>query len=694
MKLTSRRAAALLAGALVIGAPTAAVWLAAAPAEAAHNASRLVPNVTALQASAGTCAVFTVTPVDTFGQQSQSSDTMTVTLAENPNSPDQDVDFCVPFPANPKDNFQADTPSEDPSYVAQDNSGTPVPPPSNSGPRTHYKASDSISDPDNAGRNPGGEPDNSDDGTGFSIDPSHTNPAGKDAARYSYVYTTGRGPIRIGVVGLTAGSANINVCFDDGGTFTPQNKNNYACDSEEVQTGVIPFTITDGGYPGSVVVADAPKQIVPEPTDGAGTPNATQPFTVTLKNGAGDTVRGVTPLIRVSSTGPNPNAPATCDQSDNAGVSRCTFIGTNPGTDLLTIYVNRSGGTAGPDGNEVQQTVTRTTTKPAVAAAEARYIDLAPRAGSMTAGTNKTFTAAVTDVNGAPAQGVQVTFSETGPGSFATGGSTAVATTDATGRATVLVTTATTDAGTETITAAITTAATQCSQQAGFGNGASASTPAGRCSDSTTNTITAKGASPSPSTSRSPSPSTSGGRAVLSLRTSTPDIQPNETGILDASGQPNASVELRCYSRPSTTYVTARGPLNLTSGGATQFQIKPGANTRCYVRYAGEEASASNSVVVNVHTTLSLSAVRNSGVRNYTFQGRNLPRRSGQLITLYRIDNNGNEIRTSNLTTDSSGIYRVARHFTGTGTFTFVVRTSQTLNNAAGVSNPYRITIR
>jgi hypothetical protein len=95
-----------------------------------------------------------------------------------------------------------------------------------------------------------------------------------------------------------------------------------------------------------------------------------------------------------------------------------------------------------------------------------------------------------------------------------------------------------------------------------------------------------------------------------------------------------------------------------------------------------------------VHTTLSLSAVRNSGVRNYTFQGRNLPRRSGQLITLYRIDNSGNEIRTSNLTTDSSGIYRVARHFTGTGTFTFIVRTSQTLNNAAGASNPFRITIR
>ena len=160
------------------------------------------------------------------------------------------------------------------------------------------------------------------------------------------------------------------------------------------------------------------------------------------------------------------------------------------------------------------------------------------------------------------------------------------------------------------------------------------------------------------------------------------------------SGEPNASVELRCYTRPDTTYFTARGPQTLTSSGTFQFIINPGANTRCYARYANDETSASATTVINVHTTLSLSAVRQPGVRTYLFQGRNLPRRAGQLITLYRIDSSGNEIRTSNLTTDDSGIYRVTRKFTGTGTFRFIVRTSKTLNNAEGHSSTYTLTIR
>ena len=100
----------------------------------------------------------------------------------------------------------------------------------------------------------------------------------------------------------------------------------------------------------------------------------------------------------------------------------------------------------------------------------------------------------------------------------------------------------------------------------------------------------------------------------------------------------------------------------------------------------------SSSVVINVRTVLSLSTVR-TGVRTYIFQGRNLPRIAGQLITLYRVTSSGTEIRTSNLVTDSSGIYRVTRTFTGTGTFQFKVRTSQTLNNAAGVSNTITVNV-
>ncbi|GAC1441171.1 MAG: hypothetical protein NVSMB55_08170 [Mycobacteriales bacterium] len=218
---------------------------------------------------------------------------------------------------------------------------------------------------------------------------------------------------------------------------------------------------------------------------------------------------------------------------------------------------------------------------------------------------------------------------------------------------------------------------------------------------------TASSASPSPSASASAtsspsatpsatstatiSPTGGSGGGPLTLSTSTPDIQPNQQALLQATGSPNTTLELMCYSRPNTTYFSARK--SPTSTGSVTFTLLPGTNTRCYVRYLGDASQQSPSVVVNVHTTLSLSAIKVAGVRTYSFRGRNLPRIAGQLITLYRIDKAGKEIRTSNLTTDSSGIYRVNRTFTGTGTYSFVVRTSQTLNNAAGKSNVYRITI-
>ena len=160
-----------------------------------------------------------------------------------------------------------------------------------------------------------------------------------------------------------------------------------------------------------------------------------------------------------------------------------------------------------------------------------------------------------------------------------------------------------------------------------------------------------------------------------------------------ATGAANQLYELRCYTRPSTSYVTSRAGSFNADGTPVTFTLSLGRNTRCFIQYATNSSQgASPSVVVDVRTVLSLSATR-IGIQDYTFQGRNLPRIAGQLITLYRIDADGNEIRTSNLRTDASGIYRVSRLFTGSGTFKFRVRTPQTLNNAAGVSNTITVTV-
>jgi hypothetical protein len=160
------------------------------------------------------------------------------------------------------------------------------------------------------------------------------------------------------------------------------------------------------------------------------------------------------------------------------------------------------------------------------------------------------------------------------------------------------------------------------------------------------------------------------------------------------TGAPNAQYRLRCYTRPSTTYFTARQGAFDAAGHPVTFTLALGRNTRCFLQYAANSTQgASASQVINVRTVLSISA-RRVGLRTFVFEGRNLPRLAGQLITLYRLDAAGNEIRTSNLQTDSSGIYRVTRRFLSAGTFRFRVRTSQNLTNAAGASAAITVTIR
>jgi hypothetical protein len=199
-------------------------------------------------------------------------------------------------------------------------------------------------------------------------------------------------------------------------------------------------------------------------------------------------------------------------------------------------------------------------------------------------------------------------------------------------------------------------------------------------------------ASPSPSATPTVSPTASPGRSAPTLTVRTPMIAAGTTATLVATGAANQQYLLHCYTRPSTTYFVARsGSFDAAANPAT-FTLALGRNTRCYLSYATGPGQDTPSVVVNVRTVLSLSTVR-LGTRTYLFQGRNLPRVAGQLITLYRVDGFGNEIRTSNLVTDDSGIYRVTRTFTGTGTFQFKVRTSQTMNNAAGVSNTISVRV-
>jgi hypothetical protein len=402
-------------------------------------------------------------------------------------------------------------------------------------------------------------------------------------------------------------------------------------------------------------------------------------------NFAGQAPAGTQPNECVTVDYNGTSAPAPTDPSASTTNSYCDVIVNDPtpvSGEVLTLTATVRGTTTSGSATLAFRN----------APSDARNISISPKTATTAPNSARTFTATVVDSLGKAVQGVAVTFTESGAGAFRNGSSTVNGTTDANGQASVEVISLPGETGSETITVSIDTpAGTQCQKTSGATPATAGNTPtggpvpagqtAGNCTDSATNTFAT--ASPSPSTSPS-----AGGTPTLA--TSTPDIQPNQRGLYQATNlTAGVTYELRCYSRPSTTYFTAR---SITASTSTlEYGILPGTNTRCYVRPAGDETKASNSVVINVHTTLSLSAVR-TGVRTYVFQGRNLPRRSGQLITLYRLSG-GQEIRTSNLVTDASGIFRVTRKFTGTGTFQFRVRTSQNLTNAAGASVAITVTV-
>jgi hypothetical protein len=472
----------------------------------------------------------------------------------------------------------------------------------------------------------------------------------------------------------------------------------------------------------------------------------TETLTATVKNASGVVVPGA--VVNFSFVSGNEAAtpaepadslsPTSC--STNAS-GQCTTTLTNPVPGQNDSIVVRASVATGATTATDDVTVLYRNPVPK----EARNIVLTPETATKTVGDVQAFTATVTDRFGNPVQNVQVTFGENGTGRFTTGGSTVAQFTNASGQATVEITSTQGETpGGNTITSTVTgydtnangvvdagegrgalTNDDECEQPANTStydtNGApTAATTgnqpgatAGNCADtSTMNFVAASSPSPSPSSTGTVSPP-AGAKPTLS--TSTPDIQPNIAGKLHATGiTANATYELRCYSRPSTTYFTARTATAGASDTTLDFSILPGTNTRCYVRPAGDEANASNSVVINVHTSLSLSAYRD-GVRMYHFQGTNLPRRSGQLITLYRwarADNNGycdphvadNDytatstdpncvaVRTAIAYTNDSNVWRIDRTFTGSGQFVFMAKSGQNLTNAAGVSN-LRLTI-
>jgi hypothetical protein len=637
---------------LVVVAPALATVVAGVPALLTSSASAAATGNIALSGpahgAAGNCLTYTVSPTDSFGRTATDTGTVVVRLTENPsNDPSQDVDFCTPGTVT--------APTVAPHYVNANSV------------KQSYTAGPTITSTASGSNNP--------DVASPATPAAQANPTGKDTAVYVYNGGGGASPnVTFGVAGLVPGGATIDVF--------------RSVDGDEVQSAgdlsrSLNVSFTAGGLPDSTQAADAVTKVVITPSSSfSPTGGAAHTFSVLLTNSSGDGVSGVTPSIKPTA-GPNAATSTTagtftasCTRTDNSGTSTCTYKGTKSGADTVTVWVDQTSArtapatpTSGIDNNEPRDTATATNTVPA---AQAKFIDLTPATSTLVGGNSTVLTATTTDASGTPATGVGITFSETGPGSIqggtagSSGTSTLNATTDASGKATVTIVTAATDNGTSTVTSAIRTPSSTVCQSSG-----------GRCSDSSTIAIS--------SSSPTPSPTGSPGCVTASTLLGTGVISAMQTADVTVTATRGSTVDLFAYTRPSTTFIVVRTGV-VTNNGTITWGIRPPRNTRLYAQQRG--CPAGNQVVLGVRTTLSLAAFRN-GTRNYTFSGDSLPARPGGLIiSLYRINSNGSEVLTAQARASATtGEWTLTRQFTGSGTFGFIVRTGQDLQNAPGASH-------
>ncbi|MCU1693603.1 MAG: hypothetical protein JWM64_2694 [Frankiales bacterium] len=213
-------------------------------------------------------------------------------------------------------------------------------------------------------------------------------------------------------------------------------------------------------------------------------------------------------------------------------------------------------------------------------------------------------------------------------------------------------------------------------------------------------TVTAATPSPSatPTASTSPSPSPSPTVPGLQVATPTVTITPStitasQKAVVAGTATPGSTVQLYAYSRPSTQYQVVR-TATVGTDGRYSFQVGPSGNTRLYVRSFNATSSAqSNSAVLTVRTSINLKVAR-TGTRTYRFTGSTLPKRVGQLVTVFYEDASGKRTIASRARVTEQGTYNVTRTFGGTGTFVLFTGTGTDNNNAANNSNRVRTTIR
>lgn len=163
-----------------------------------------------------------------------------------------------------------------------------------------------------------------------------------------------------------------------------------------------------------------------------------------------------------------------------------------------------------------------------------------------------------------------------------------------------------------------------------------------------------------------------------------------QSALITVDGAAGASVQLYAYTRPNTTYRLVRTGVLSRSGdfGRASWTITPPANTRLYARVDGRNTTT---VTVNVAHTVTIGATNAAGT--YRFTGVVRPGFTGLPVTLLRALPGGGATVVARTTTSPSGIWRIDRRFTGSGTFGFYAITGTSPDNVSGRSRTYGLAV-
>ena len=185
---------------------------------------------------------------------------------------------------------------------------------------------------------------------------------------------------------------------------------------------------------------------------------------------------------------------------------------------------------------------------------------------------------------------------------------------------------------------------------------------------------------PPPSPDPSPSPAAPPPPPPPTVENGSGIITASQSASMSGFAESGSTVQLLAYSRPSTTYNVVR-TTTASGTGAYSFVVSPQTNTRLKVSVNGQE---SDSIVVGVRTAISLRAVRTAAY-TYTFTGQVVPRRPGQLVSVYAHTPSGDRL-VGRGAVGSDGVWRASHRFTVPGSFPLYASTTGDLTNYAGRS--------